>query len=88
MQWPVIRYAHAASHITGPVFVMSGGCGGGTSTRSDMWLCDSTTNQWIKVFHNVQFSYSHVNPLSRIMMPFGVVNTSDTITLSKSAEIF
>ena len=54
-QWPVERYAHAASKITGPVFVMSGGCVGG-STLSDMWLYDST-NQWIKVFHNVQFSY-------------------------------
>ena len=55
------RYAHAASHITGPMFVMSGGYGGG-SPLSDMWLYDST-NQWIKVFHNVQFSYnySHVN---------------------------
>ena len=27
VQWPVGRYAHAASHITGPVFVMSGGVG-------------------------------------------------------------
>ena len=52
IQWPVRRYAHAASHITGPVFVMSGGCGGGMSILSDMWLCDST-NQWTKVFHNV-----------------------------------
>ena len=47
VQWPVRRRAHAASHITGPVFVMSGGYGG--SILSDMWLCD--TNQWIKVFH-------------------------------------
>ena len=58
------RYAHAASHITGPVFVMSGGRDGGLdgSILSDMWLYDST-NQWIKVFQNVQFiiSYSHVN---------------------------
>ena len=48
VQWPVGRYAHAASHITGPVFVMSGGRSDGT-TLSDVWLCD--TNQWIKVFH-------------------------------------
>ena len=48
VQWPVGRYAHAASHITGPVFVMSGG-GGGYTDLSDMWLYD--TNQWIKVFH-------------------------------------
>ena len=55
------RYAHAASHITGPVFVMSGGCGDGVSTLSDMWLYDTTTNQWIKVFRNVRLSYSQVN---------------------------
>ena len=47
VQWPEGRYAHAASHITGPVFVMSGGYG--SFTLSDMWLND--TNQWIKVFH-------------------------------------
>ena len=48
VQWPVERCAHAASHITGPVFVMSGGYSS-LLTLSDMWLCD--TNQWIKVFH-------------------------------------
>ena len=46
VQWPKERYGHAASHITGTVFVMIGGHGGG-SIRSDMWLCD--TNQWNKV---------------------------------------
>ena len=51
IQWPVGRWGHAASHITGPVFVMSGGYGGG-STLSDIWLYDST-KQWIKVFYNV-----------------------------------
>ena len=49
VQWPVGRYAHAASHITGPVFVMSGGGYGDGSTLSSVWLCD--TNQWNKVFH-------------------------------------
>ena len=47
VQWPVRRRAHAASHITGPVFVMSGGARD-LSTLSDIWLYD--TNQWIKVF--------------------------------------
>ena len=49
VQWPVRRCAHAASHITGPVFVMSGGVSDGGRTLSDIWLYD--TNQWIKVFH-------------------------------------
>ena len=48
VQWPVGRYGHAASHITGPVFVMSGGCG--DSTLSGVWLCDSTNKfLWNKV---------------------------------------
>ena len=55
VQWPERRYAHAASHITGPVFVMSGGYGDGWSALRDIWLCDTNalgdTNQWIKVFH-------------------------------------
>ena len=46
-QWPEGRYAHAASRINGPVFVMSGGYGDGGSALSDLWLC--VTNQWIKV---------------------------------------
>ena len=49
VQWPEGRRAHAASHITGPVFVMSGGYDVGLSILSDIWLCD--TNRWIKVFH-------------------------------------
>ena len=61
IQWPVERWGHAASHITGPMFMMSGGRGGIGTTLSDIRLCDSTTNQWIKVFHNVQINYSHGN---------------------------
>ena len=54
VQWPERRQYHAASHITGPVFVMIGGYQVKNSevlpnTQSaDMWLY---TNQWIKVFH-------------------------------------
>ena len=46
VQWPKWRFAHAASHITGTVFVMIGGYDRG-SILSDVWLCD--TNQWNKV---------------------------------------
>ena len=45
-QWPERRHAHAASHITGPVFVISGGIGDG-SILSDVWLFD--TKEWNKV---------------------------------------
>ena len=51
VQWSQRRYAHASSHITGPVFVTSGGDGGYGYRLSDMWLYD--TNQWIKVFHRM-----------------------------------
>ena len=52
-QW---RHAHAASHITGPVFVMIGGYDDDEAYTyydcecpllSDVWLCD--TNQWKQV---------------------------------------
>ena len=55
VQWPKGRYAHAASHITGTVFVMIGGHSGYLSTLSDGWLCD--TNQWNKVYYLL----SHMN---------------------------
>ena len=48
VQWPVGRFAHSTSHITGPVSVMGGGYSGSTlsgSTLSDVWLLD--TNRWL-----------------------------------------
>ena len=49
VQWPKERYAPAASHIAGSVFVMIGGHSfGSRSVLSDVWLCD--TNQWNKVY--------------------------------------
>ena len=60
VQWPGARYAHAASHITGTVFVMIGGLGLGIATLSDVWLCDS--NQWNKVLSPFthEFSSNHI----------------------------
>ena len=46
VQWPARRQAHAASHITGTLFVIIGGYGG-----DDVWLCD--TNQWNKVLSHM-----------------------------------
>ena len=59
VQWPKGRHAHAASHITGTVFVMVGGYDGG-SILSDVWLCD--TNQWNKVLSPFthEFSSNHI----------------------------
>ena len=47
VQWPVGIFAHAISHITGPVFVMSGGFG--DSPLSDVWLLDTNQFLWNKV---------------------------------------
>ena len=59
VQSPEGRHGHAASHITGTVFVMIGGHGLGGSTLRDVWLCD--TNQWNKVFNHEFSSYHIVN---------------------------
>ena len=62
VQWPEGRSYHAASHITGTVFVMIGGDGGGPilSDVSDVWLYD--TNQWNKVLSPFthEFSSNHI----------------------------
>ena len=58
VQWPEERYYHAASHITGTVFVMIGGLS--VSITSDVWLCD--TNQWNEVLSPFthEFSSNHI----------------------------
>ena len=49
VEWPEERYAHAAAHITGPMFVMIGGYGDYIGpTLNGVWLCD--TYEWSKVF--------------------------------------
>ena len=63
VQWPERRFAHAASHITGTVFVMIGGLASGSlleSALSDVWLCG--TNQWNKVLSPFthEFSSNHI----------------------------
>ena len=61
VQWPKSSWGHAASHITGTVFVMIGGHGSDYgSILSDVWLCD--TNQWNKVLSHFthEFSSNHI----------------------------
>ena len=57
VQWPERISGHAASHITGTVFVIIGGHG--WSTLSDVWLCD--TNQWNKVLSPFTHEFSSNN---------------------------
>ena len=41
VECPQARYSHAATHLSGPLFVIMGGFG-----LADLWLCDTATKLW------------------------------------------
>ena len=49
VEWPQKRTHHAATHLSGPLFVIVGGEYQPFHTLNDMWLCDTTTKLWKKV---------------------------------------
>ena len=49
MEWPQERSSHAATHLSGPLFVIVGGMDKSYNSLNDMWLCDTTTKLWKKV---------------------------------------
>ena len=49
MEWPWERSSHAATHLSGPLFVIVGGMDKPYNSLHDMWLCDTTTKLWKKV---------------------------------------
>ena len=49
VEWPKERNHHAATHLHGPLFVIVGGMGRGDQV-STMWLCDTATKLWKKVY--------------------------------------
>ena len=49
VEWPQKRNHHAATHLSGPLFVIVGGEDESYDTLNDMWLCDTTTKLWKKV---------------------------------------
>ena len=49
VEWPQERSHHAATHLSGPLFVIIGGLGQSYDILYDMWLCDTTTMLWEKV---------------------------------------
>ena len=57
IEWPLERSHHAATHLSGPLFVIVGGLDQSYHTLKDMWLCDTTTKLWKKV---ELFVYLHV----------------------------
>ena len=50
VKWPQTRSSHAATHLSGSLFVIVGGVDYSYHTLNDMWLCDTTFKLWIKVF--------------------------------------
>ena len=68
VEWPRERSHHAATHLSGPSFVIVGGLDDESYTLNDMWLSDTTTKLWKKVsfsctvsFHNFVCVQEHTN---------------------------
>ena len=49
VEWPEKRMHHAATHLSGSLFVIVGGEYQYPRPLNDMWLCDTTTKLWKKV---------------------------------------
>ena len=54
---PQERNHHAATHLSGPLFVVVGGEYQPFRTLNDMWLCDTTTKLWKKVLFLVTSTF-------------------------------
>ena len=46
VEWPQQRTNHAATHLSGSLFVIVGGLARSYHILNDMWLCDTTTKLW------------------------------------------
>ena len=49
VEWPRERSSHAATHLSGPLFVIVGGEDLSYDILNDIWLCDTATKLWKKV---------------------------------------
>ena len=63
VEWSQKRSYHAATHLSGPLFVIVGGEGQYFDTLNDMWLCDTTTKLWKKVLFLVTVLSVHEQPI-------------------------
>ena len=52
---------HAATHLSGSLFVIVGGENKYPRPLNDMWLCDTTTKLWKKVLFLVIILYMYTN---------------------------
>ena len=55
VEWPQKRTHYAATHLSGPLFVIVGGMDQSGFTLMDMWLCDTTTKLWKRVLIIVSY---------------------------------
>ena len=46
VEWPQKRTNHAATHLSGSLFVIVGGLAQSYHILNDIWLCDTTTKLW------------------------------------------
>ena len=56
VEWPQERSSHSATHLSGSKFVIVGGVSllmhrGPNTLLNDMWLCDTTSKLWKKVYN-------------------------------------
>ena len=63
-----MRIYHAATHLSGPLFVIVGGWDQSCQyyddyILNDMWLCDATTKLWKKVLLLVTALHMHKQPI-------------------------
>ena len=63
MEWPQERSHHAATRLSGPLFVIIGGLGQSYNILNDMWLCDTTIMLWKKVLFIVTILCVHKQPI-------------------------
>ena len=100
MEWPQRKSFHAATHLSGPLFVIVGGSGRYGRTLNDMWLCDTTTKRWKKVLflivtvlsvHNKQLSLCKflsclvlINLLYVLLLFYFAINTCSYLQSSQS----
>ena len=57
---PQRRSHHAATHLSGPLFMIVGGMDKSGYALNEMWLCDTTTKLWKMVLFLTVFMYAHV----------------------------
>ena len=70
VEWPKKRMHHAATRLSGPLFVIVGGEYQYPRHLNDMWLCDTTTKLWKKVLFLVKILCVCTNTPTTLLILF------------------